>query len=296
MGIKKALPMAVMAAVALVVLATPGCVDQKGSITQETKQDIKELIKDALGSLPTPTINVPPNQSVDTSGLRENIRQDIKASADNSAAQMTGAVNTSVNKIANDITGVRAELGKLLEINNNLYMQLNSNITNNMTANASVVAELKSNIQAVAKITAELEIKASVVADLNATVNTSLKVMNEMKAQADLNASAIAGIANKVENINATAGRDVNMLPRSAVVVVGIVVLAMSLLAACAVSWAFKTTRDSAAEEAKTEREEARRLYGLLMKALVHVPEHQATGIARELTGGGNAANQTVIP
>lgn len=266
----------------------PGCVDQKGQITQETKKDIKELVREALSSLPAPNINVPPNQTVDTSKLREDIRTDIHASADNNAAQMTGAVNTSVNKLANDITGVKVELGKLIDVNNNLYTTLNTNFMTSINTTAQANADFKTNIQALNKIMLEFQAKVEIV--------------NQMSAQLNAQGGAIAGIANKVDNISNSAGRDVNMLPMSAVWMIIIIISVLAILAAVSISWAFKASRDREVMEAQEDREESRRLHALLLRALAMLPEKHAMAIARELghpaiaAGGEDAQNQTPTP
>jgi len=68
------------------LLLLSGCVlDQKGRIDQP---------------MAPPVINVPPAQKVDTAELRQGIKDDITASSNATANQMTGAVNASVSKLA----------------------------------------------------------------------------------------------------------------------------------------------------------------------------------------------------
>jgi hypothetical protein len=245
---------------------TTGCVDQKGTINQETKNDIKELIKEACAALPSPTINVPPNQKVDT----EELKKEINASSNNTASQMTGALNLSVSKLTDQMKGVEANIGKLLEINNTLTATLNSKVE----ANATAIADFKLILQNTITLTSEVKASLQAITNIQNSMSADLKVMNSMSADLKTNANAIAGVGIKLENLNQNlaAGRDINYLPKEAVYMVGIFIGAMVLLAALVVFLLYKSSMKAMQLEADKHSNERKRVNQLLVRAMAVMP------------------------
>jgi len=251
---------------ALSLCFTTGCVDQKGTINQETKNDIKELIKEACSALPSPTINVPPNQKVDT----EELKKEINASSNNTASQMTGALNLSVSKLADQMKGVEANIGKLLEINNTLTATLNSKVE----ANATAIADFKLTLQNTIALTSEIKASLQAITNIQNSMSADLKVMNTMSADLKANASVVVGLGNKLENLNQNlaAGRDINYLPKEAVYMVGIFIGAMVFLAALIVFLLYKSSMKAMQLEADKHSNERKKVNQLLVRAMAVMP------------------------
>jgi len=243
-----------------------GCIDQKGTINQNTKDDIKELIHAAMSDLPSPTVNVPPNQQVDTSELK----REILASSNNTASQMTGALNLSVSKLADQMKGVEANIGKLLEINNTLTATLNSKVE----ANATAIADFKFTLQNTIALTSEIKASLQAITNIQNSMSADLKVMNTMSADLKANASAVIGIGNKLENLNQNlaAGRDINYLPKEAVYMVGIFIGAMVFLAALIVFLLYKSSMKAMQLEADKHSSERKKINQLLVRAMAVMP------------------------
>ena len=243
-----------------------GCVDQKGTINQNTKDDIKELIHAAMSELPSPTVNVPPNQQVDTSELK----REILASSNNTASQMTGALNLSVSKLADQMKGVEANIGKLLEINNTLTATLNSKVE----ANATAIADFKLILQNTITLTSEVKASLQAITNIQNSMSADLKVMNTMSAEMKTNANAIVGIGVRLENLNQNlaAGRDINYLPKEAVQLVAFFVGGVILLAAIIAFLMHRSSIEAMKLEADKQADERKKINQLLMRAMAVMP------------------------
>jgi hypothetical protein len=127
------------------------------------------------------------------------------------------------------------------------------------------------------------------------TALTDIRVsLGKIDTRLDANLNAQVGIGNKLDNINSSAGRDVNMLPASAVKVITTtayvfagIITTLCALASTVISLAYRNSRTREAERARTERDERQRTYNLLIKALAYTPETKAKDILNELHGKG---------
>ena len=85
-----------------------------------------------------PVINVPPSQKLDTGELRQGIKDDIVASSNATASQMTGAVNTSISKLAEKLVGLEANLSAVITntdtMTNQAYAELSAKLDASLTA------------------------------------------------------------------------------------------------------------------------------------------------------------------
>lgn len=257
-------------AIFFLLIFLSGCVDQKGTINQNTKDDIKEILREALQGLPKPEINVPPNQQIDTGELK----REILASSNNTASQMTGALNLSVSKLADQFKAIEANIGKLLEINNSLTVGLKSDVK----ANATAIAEFRLILQNTINLSSEIRASMQAIANVQNEMKADIKVMNQMSAELKLNASAIAGIGNRLENLNQNlaAGRDVNYLPKEAVEMVALLVGAVVLIAALVVYLFHNSSMQAMRLEAEKQTDERKRLNQLLMRAMAVLPLNES--------------------
>jgi len=251
---------------ALSLCFATSCVDQNGTINQGTKNDIKDLIREACAALPSPTVNVPPNQKVDT----EELKKEILASSNNTASQMTGALNLSVSKLADQMKGVEANIGKLLEINNTLTATLNSKVE----ANATAIADFKLTLQSTIALTSEIKASLQAITNIQNSMSADLKVMNSMSADLKANASAVIGIGNKLENLNQnlSSGRDINYLPKEAVEMVACFVGGVILLAAIVAFLMHRSSIEAMKLEADKQADERKKINQLLMRAMAVMP------------------------
>lgn len=260
--------------VILPVVLLAGCIGQKGDLSQHTQAPVIQLH--------------PKTEEVDTSELRKGIKEDIVATSNSTANQMTGALNASVSKIAEKLNGVEA----------NLQATMNNTVNLNAQANAELRAKLETSLTAVAELKAELKIINQFSADFKAKIEGDVSAIKDLKAeigqlntqlQAQVAASANGqmGLLNKiksaVENTTTTAGGDVNYLPKEAVeimvgrersftyiisAIMGAITLAISLIG--------RMARLREKNRTIAEREERQRATELLTTVLGMLPEGQA--------------------
>lgn len=274
----------------LTLVMVPGCIgDQNGQISQQQKQNIVDLVRDISKELPKPTVNVPPNQTVDTTDLKLAMKEYIQVSADQTANQMTG-FNSNINRIADKMTGVENNIGKLAEVNLKLAENINNTMNNTANTNATATATLNA------------------VNDMKLVIATNVQVMNDLKAELKIlmeiklqlesltaNIQAVAGVGNDLhtitENMKAQAGRDVNFFPKNAVDVMlsqtrsnFYIVLIIVILGAFAMSLTFRASRDRERQRTKTAEGTTKLLFGLLMQCLSMLPEKQALAVTKQFS------------
>ena len=250
----------------LLVIFLSGCMfDQKGHIEQP---------------LAPPVINVPPNQEVDTAELRQDIKDDITASSNATANQMTGAVNASISKLAEKITGLEANLSSVVNASANLNMTASAELRAKLEASLSVVTELKTELKMVNEFNTKIETKMSVDANLVRELQSRIDSLNAtLTAKMDVQANAQAGLYNKLdtrlENISNTAGRDVNYFPAAAVEII----IAILGVVTIAIGWIGRNARLREKLRTDDERNERKILSDLLMETLTMLPESRAKDV-----------------
>ncbi len=213
-----------------------------------------------------PVINIPPSQKVDTDALRQGIKDDITASSNATASQMTGAVNASISKLAEKLVGLEANLSATITNTATMTNQASAELRAKLDASLTAFTELKASLSMVNEFNAKMEnrinLDASLVKDLQAQIGS-------MAAQMTASANAQVGLYNKIDSRleNISAGRDVNQMPKETVEVMlgsyrmvmsitGSLMLVITLLA----GYAYRNTR-------KREQSQA----DLLMTLLTHV-------------------------
>jgi hypothetical protein len=183
------------------LLLLSGCVmDQKGRIDQPVAP---------------PVINVPPSQKVDTAELRQGIKDDITASSNATANQMTGAVNASVSKLAEKITGLEASLSAVVTNTATMNTQASADLRAKLEASLTAVTDMKATLSMVNEFNAKMENRinadVSLIRDLKAQIG-------DMSAQLTATANGQVGLSNRIESkletVTNSAGRDVNYIPR----------------------------------------------------------------------------------
>lgn len=256
--------------VSIVICLLTGCIDQKGTINQGTKDDIIEVVRGAYSAMPAPTINVPPSQKVDI----EDLRNQINASSNNTANQMTGAVNASVSKLADQVKGVEANIGKLLEINNTMTANLNSRVDVGLHASMIANTEFKATLENTIALNSEIKASMQAIANIQNQMSADLKVVNSMSADLKANATAVVGLGNRVENLNQNmqAGRDVNYLPKEAVTLVAYFVGGIVLIASIVAFLMHRSSIEAMKLEATKQADERKKINQLLMRAMAVMP------------------------
>lgn len=162
-----------------------------------------------------PVINIPPSQKVDTDALRQGIKDDITASSNATASQMTGAVNASISKLAEKLVGLEANLSATITNTATMTNQASAELRAKLDASLTAFTELKASLSMVNEFNAKMEnrinLDASLVKDLQAQIGS-------MAAQMTASANAQVGLYNKIdsklETVNNAAGRDINYLPK----------------------------------------------------------------------------------
>lgn len=181
----------------------------------------------------------------------EQIKQTVETSANNTQNTLSGLVNASISKLAERVTGIDAKVDR--------------------------VTGFETEIKEIAALKLQLR-DLSAQIDLRAEFNSRIDKL-ETKIQLGINANAQATaeigkkVETKLENIQATAGRDVNMLPQAAVDVIvsnsqifAGVIAGLCSLAATVVSVLARNSRKRADARAQLEREERKQMYDLLQQ------------------------------
>lgn len=247
----------------LISLLLAGCVaDQKNRL-------------DGTQSGATIKLEVPPN-SIDTKAITSELGEKIDASTENTQNQLSGLITTSVSDLADTIKGVEA------------------NLRANLEAHFNANAEIKTKLDATINNQVELKAHLQNQIDLNNQMNAKLTAMTEItnKLNLDLNsqiagqAGALNRIEKEVTSINAKAGRDVNMLPQTAVDLLVtnlwvsvIIILSLGGIATVVIVLAYRASRMREANRTNIEREERKQLLDLLTEMLPHIQPEKADEI-----------------
>jgi inner membrane protein involved in colicin E2 resistance len=235
-----------------------------------------------------PTINVPPPQMVDTTGLEKRIGDQITASSNTTQNQMSGLVTASVSKLGEKVTGLETNLSELIKLTANF--------------NTTVQSEIKTKVEAISIINTELKAEMHNIFTISNKVEARLNVLNEIKLElGNLNTQAQGQVGwnnkleNRIEDVKQTftsaAGRDVNMLPKQAVdIIIGsweffTIMLSIILSAATTViAFSYRYARMRAEKRFELEKQERHNLHKLLMVALAHCPADKAEEIKKNIT------------
>ena len=140
----------------------------------------------------------------------------------------------------------------------------------------------------------ELKAEMKNVLTVTSKMDNQLSMLNDIKAQLAAQAGAQAGWNNKLENlqetITASAGRDVNMLPKTAVDLLeynlwAMVAIITTLcgLASTAITLSFRASRKREAERTAIEREERKDTANLLYKVLSMIPEQHRASVSKDI-------------
>ena len=175
----------------------------------------------------------------------------VETSANSTQNSLSGLVNASISKLAERVVGLEAKIEKVVGLETKI-----DSLQNNLTASfkASANAELNNRID---------RLETQLTANLNASAQANLEINRKMET--------------RLENLNATAGRDVNMLPQAAVDVMistaqtfaGIIATLCGLASSVVVVMA-RNSRKRADARALTEREERKQMYELLQQVIKH--------------------------
>ena len=263
----------------VLLILLSGCILDNNSTT---KQDV-----------PPPIINVPPNQKVDTTDLRQGIKDDIVASSNATSSQMTGAVNASISKLAEKIVGLEAAI--TLAITNTLTVnsQASAELRAQLQATLQMLTEIKVSFQMITTFNTSMEAKfsadASLIRDLNAKVDTlNAQLTSQIAGMANGQVGLLNKIDSRLEQVTSTAGRDITYFPKEAVeliaIIMGVVVVG--------IVWIGRNARLREKLRADEERDERKILSDLLMETLAMLPESRSKEV-RELKD--RLANRTRI-
>lgn len=251
-----------IALVALLVIGLLGCIAD-----QEHKNKQENPVKQEA---PTVSVNVPPNQTVDTDKLKKELVAEVQSSNNNTQNQMSGLFNASLSKLAERITGLEASIS--------------ATMTN--TAVADLKAELKAVATATANLRAEFDTNVKMTAKLDA-VMTAVANMQVKFDRLEVVAQGQAGLMNKIEevkqDIKNTAGRDVNYMPKEAFDTAVLVTESNNKLWAGILGGIMTLAGSIAAYAYKNARAREQATNHLLMQALSELHPDQARTISANL-------------
>jgi len=282
----------VVATIGLLLLV--GCVaDQKGRIEQGNGSG------GGKNTPPNVEVKVAPSEPQDLSEVRRglaDLRTDIASSSNNTANQFSGLLNTSVSKLAEQLTGLESNISELVKLTATMNNTANVELKNKLEATASAVADVKASFQAVANLDAKFDAKMEAHANLLSQIDVAL---GKIETSLNANANAQVGFNNSFDQkmermeqtISAQAGRDVNMYPPAAVYTVlgcvGAFVVIIAIIASVlmvGILNAYKASRQRQEARTEAEKDERMRYERLLMKALSMLPEGDLNSeISREL-------------
>jgi hypothetical protein len=234
-----------------------------------------------------PIINVPPSQTVDTDKLRAGIKDDITASSNNMANQLTGAVNAPIAKLAEKLTGLEATI--------------QMEIKNTLSVNTQASADLRAKLEAMMTVLTEIKVSFKMITEFNIGIDSKISadasLIRELQAKIDSLNAQIAGMANgqvglsnKLDSTiaNLTAGRDVNYLPKEAVQIMldrektfMYIIGSIMGVITVAIGWIGRNARERERLRTQEEREERQAATSLLMEALALLPDTKAKDVQR---------------
>ncbi len=208
----------------------------------------------------------------ETARVKDELKQEIQASSNNTQNQLSGLVNASVSKLAEKITGVEAKAEVNVQATAKMAEKMDTVVTNN--------AVLETKLQFQNQMIASLQISLQQQIEVNNDLRLQLEKMN-LQMQGVV--AGIAGVNNKVETISTnatnTAGRDVNYLPKEAVDLFTYWLGGLFSLATLAIMWIGRNAR--LREKARTveERDERQKAQELLIYTLSLLPEAKSADI-----------------
>jgi hypothetical protein len=205
----------------LLILLMCGCIadnnTRQGPLTVEHKPQIV---------MPAPIVNT---QDVDTGKIVEDTAARVRADMSSNNSQLSGHIVAQLDKLEANLKGL---INLEAKIDSNIYAQLHADLTATITAVASFKVHLENNMAVTNEMRATLTNQMKLLSDINFQVSDAV-------GQAKATASAQVGLKNSITDmqttlqseIRATAGRDVNMWPMSAVItVLGIMIIMGSLI------------------------------------------------------------------
>jgi hypothetical protein len=209
----------------LLTLLMCGCIadnkTKQGPVTIEHKPQIK---------VPAPVIET---KEIDTGKLVDDMSARFKADMSSNSNQLSGHIVAQLQKLEMNLKGL---VNLEAKVDNKMQAELRADLTNTMTAMAKLEATINT----------KLEAHLNVSNEMNANLSNSMKALSDIQTklgnvsgQADATAAGQVGLKNEISKmqttlqseIKATAGRDVNMWPMSAVLtVIGIMVVMGGLI------------------------------------------------------------------
>lgn len=276
------------------LIILPGCL-----LGQKTRMEAQDNTTVEAPKLPD-SIKTDPVQRMEDKQRSEKdkreIKEEIAASSNATRNQMSGLVTTSVSKLGEIVKGVEANLSELLKVEANLDVQARTDLQ----AALKLMAELKVELNNTLTISNKVADKMDSLLKINASMELKLgNIETNMQAQGQ----GAAGWRNKMEQkldhsvqtFTSKAGRDVNMLPKSAVDMsvsmaekaVGMLTLFCGVFSAV-VAMTFRYSRQRAEERAKAANEEKQFYHKALMTALTHVPPEKASEMEAQIEGRKN--------
>jgi len=199
-------------------------------------------------SMPAPEIAV---EKVDTDKIVEDTAARVRADMSSNSNQLSGHIVAQLQKMEVALKGL---INLEAKIDNKMQADIDTKLTNTMTAMASlentINAKFEANVNVTNKMEAKLDNTMKALSDINTKVG-------HMSGQADATASGQVGLSNKLTKMQTTlqtemrAGRDVNMWPMSAVITVIGVILIMGLLVYGVTVYIGKRAYENASERQK---------------------------------------------
>jgi len=247
----------------LLLVLLPGCVLDNNS---RTDQDVSP-----------PIINVPPSEKLDTTELRQGIKDDIVASSNATSSQMTGAVNASISKLAEKVVGLEAAITTAITATANVNTQASADLRAKLEASLTAVAEIRTELKMTNEFNARVETRiqadASLIRDLHAKVDTlNAQLTSQIAGMANGQVGLLNKIDSRLEQVSSTAGRDVINFPPEAVEII----VALLGVAVIAIGWIGRNARLREKLRTDEEKDERKILSDLLMETLAMLPESRS--------------------
>jgi hypothetical protein len=240
----------------ILLLFLAGCIADQNNRQSNTAPQAGPTI-----NLPTPKILSEADLLQDRAAIIDRTRQDILASSNQTQNQLSGLVNASVSKIAEQVKGVEA------------------NLHTNMTATAKLAEQLTTTFNTAAELKAEL--KMQVQASLDARLEIG-KLQSQLGVQ--------AGLMNRMETTtnDLRAGRDVNYVPKEMVEITAgrertftYIIGGILIVAVIAIGWIGRNARRREKLRSEEERRERQQAQELLLHVLSMLPEGKTEEVAQ---------------
>lgn len=235
----------------LLSLLLPGCIADQANRQNNTAPQVGPII-----NIPTSKVLAEADLIKEREDIKSTLRQEILASSNNTQNQLSGLVNASVSKLAEQVKGVEANWHNQATLTAKIAEQL----SNTMTASAELKAELK--VQMQANLDARLQIE---------------KMQTQLGVQ--------AGVLNRMETTtnDLRAGRDVNYVPKELVEITAerertftYIIGGIMTLISIAIGWIGRNAREREKLRSEEERRERQQTQELLLHVLSLLPEAKA--------------------